>query len=405
MKTKASYPTPFQRATCWAALTGLCLCVLVGLIGGLLWGLGSVFIMLEPVLLPGIIAGVLAYLLMPCVRWVQEHVIQKRLPAVVAVMFMVALLLTGVFSTILPPIVHQTNELISKREEIITKTSGSALDFIQSNKTAQYALDFLYDKTRRELADSPDASAEGKKRLATAKDYPSKIAAVLNFYSEELTSMGWRWFTAGTRVLHGALGMVLGIVMIPVFLFYFLLKSEDIANNWHDVLPLRASTFREELVGTLQDINDNIISFVRGQMLVSIIDGVLLGIALTCMGLPYAWTIASVAALLGIIPYIGMISTCIPALVIAWFHWGDYGHVLGVVGVFFGVSQLDGWFIQPKVVGNRVGMHDLTIMFSVLFWSHVLGGIVGALLAVPLTASIKVIFMRYVWSTLTQKKA
>lgn len=404
--SEKTYPTPFQRATCWAALTGVSLFVIVLLIMGLLWGFGSVFMALEPVLLPGIIAGVLAYLLMPCVRLVQDRLrIRKRITSVLLVLLVTALALAGLAAAILPPLVGQTGELISNREQILTSATNSAREFIQENSLAQYAVDSLYDTARREAAHSPDSPAADKDLLIAAEDYPAKVSAILNFYSGRLTTTGLRWLTAGTRAIYGAAGMLLGIVMIPVFLFYFLLKSEDIADNWHDVLPLRASKFREELVGTLQQINDYIISFVRGQMLVSLIDGIILGIALKIMGLPYAITIAAAAALLGIIPYIGMISTSIPALLIAWFCWRDMSHVLGVAAIFVAVSQFDGWILQPKVLGNRVGMHDLTIMFSVLFWSHVLGGIVGALLAVPLTASIKVLFMRYVWPTLTKNKA
>jgi predicted PurR-regulated permease PerM len=187
--------------------------------------------------------------------------------------------------------------------------------------------------------------------------------------------------------------------MVPVFLFYFLLESASIAKNWHTVLPIRRSAFREEVVGTLQEINNYIISFVRGQMLVSVIDGIILAIALKIMGLPYAVTIAAAAALLGVIPYLGMIGTWIPAVLIAWFTWHDVSHVVIVSVIFACVSQFDGWVLQPRILGSRVKMHDLTIMFSVLFWSFVIGGVVGALLAVPLTASLKVLFTRYIWSS------
>lgn len=400
MNPEKQYPTPFQSATCWTALVGLSLLVIVLLIGGLLYAFGSVFIALEPVLLPVIIAGVLAYLLTPCVRLVQMR-LKNRALAVLTVLLVTALTLGGLTAAILPPLVSQTSELISRREQILDSATSSARDFLQENKLAQYAVDSLYDKARHEAFSDPDITPQDKQVLFAANSYTDKVSAILNFYSNTLTSTGWRWLTAGTRAIYGAAGMLIGIVMIPVFLFYFLLKSEDIANNWHDILPLRASAFRKELVATLQQINNYIISFVRGQMLVSLIDGIILGIALKIMGVPYAVTIAAAAALLGIIPYIGMISTSIPALLIAWFTWHDMGHVLGVAAIFIGVSQLDGWILQPKVLGNRVGMHDLTIMFSVLFWSHVLGGVVGALLAVPLTASIKVLFMRYVWPTLT----
>lgn len=400
MKPEKQYPTPFQSATCWAALVGLSLLIIILLIVGLLYAFGSVFIALEPVLLPVIIAGVLAYLLTPCVRLVQMR-LKNRALAVLSVLLVATLTLGALTAAILPPLVSQTSELISRREQILDSATSSAREFLQENQLAQYAVDSLYDKARHEAATDPDINQQDKNTLSAAETYPDKVSAILNFYSSTLTATGLRWLTAGTRAIYGAAGVLIGIVMIPVFLFYFLLKSEDIANNWHDILPLRASVFRKELVATLQQINNYIISFVRGQMLVSVIDGIILGIALKIMGVPYAVTIAAAAALLGIIPYIGMISTSIPALLIAWFTWHDMGHVLGVAAIFIGVSQLDGWILQPKVLGNRVGMHDLTIMFSVLFWSHVLGGVVGALLAVPLTASIKVLFMRYVWPTLT----
>lgn len=403
MVSEKKYPTAFQRATCWAALTGISLLVIVSLIVGLLYGFGSLFIALEPVLLPVIIAGVLAYLLNPIVHLVQKR-LKKRILAVLSVLLTATLVLGALGFAILPPLVSQTNELITQREQILASTATAAKEFLQQNKMAQYAVDSLYDKAKREAYADPELSAEDKHKLAAAHDYPQKVSTVLNYYSSELTTSGWRWLTAGTKAIYGAAGMIIGVLMIPVFLFYFLLKSEEISNNWHDILPLRASPFRKEVVETLKQINDYIISFVRGQMLVSMIDGIILGIALKCMGVPYALTIAAAAALLGIIPYIGMISTSIPALLIAWFTWHDMGHVLGVAIIFISVSQFDGWILQPKVLGNRVGMHDITIMFSVLFWSHVLGGIVGALLAVPLTASIKVLFMRYVWPSLDKEK-
>ena len=98
-----------------------------------------------------------------------------------------------------------------------------------------------------------------------------------------------------------------------------------------------------------------------------------------------------------------MISTSIPAMLVAWFTWYDWSSVVAVAAIFLTVSQLDGWVLQPKIVGKKMKMHDLTVMFSVLFWSLVFGGVLGALIAVPLTASIKVIFKRYVWVALTEQ--
>ncbi len=396
-------PTPFQRNVCWHALSGIAMLVLACLAASCLYGLGRLFLALEPVLLPVIIAGILAYLLFPCVMWVQGRV-RARVTAVLLVMVLGLAGITGFGFAIVPPLVKQTSELIEARQQIIEGATSTGRELLEGNRLIQQGVDMLYDKTLKDARDS-GLNAAAIAELTNTTSHEQKLISIINFNSSYLTEKGIEWLTAGTRAIYGATAFIIGVVMVPVFLFYFLLKSEAIVLNWHTILPLRDSHFRQELVETLQQINGYIVSFVRGQMLVALIDGVLLGIALKILGLPYAITIAAAAALLGIIPYIGMISTSIPAMLIAWFTWQDLSHVVGVAAIFMAVSQFDGWIIQPKVVGNRVGMHDLTVMFSVLFWSLVFGGVVGALLAVPLTASIKVLFMRYVWPTLGNKKA
>lgn len=394
-------PTLFQRKICWAALTGVALVVVVSLVFGLLFGLGSLFVALEPVLLPVVIAGFLAYLLSPCVALVQKR-ITRRIWAVVSVMSIACVLLVGLGLTIVPPLVQQTGDLISKREQILESVVEGGKAQLAENRLLQKGVDMLYSKMLKD-ARASELPLEDYEDLSQETTYEGKLTAILSFNSSYLTEKALGWLTAGTRALSGVSMAFIGTVMVPVFLFYFLLESASIARNWHTVLPIRRSAFREEVVETLQEINNYIISFVRGQMLVSVIDGIILAIALKIMGLPYAVTIAAAAALLGIIPYLGMISTWIPAVLIAWFTWHDVSHVLIVTAIFGCVSQFDGWVLQPRIVGSRVKMHDLTVMFSVLFWSYVIGGVVGALLAVPLTASIKVIFTRYVWSTYRDK--
>ncbi len=390
-------PTLFQRKICWAALTGVALVVVVLLVFGLLFGLGSLFVALEPVLLPVVIAGFLAYLLSPCVALVQTR-ITKRIWAVVSVMSIACVLLVGLGLTIVPPLVQQTGELITKREQILESVVEGGKAQLAENRLLQRGVDMLYSKMLKD-ARASELPLEDYENLSLETTYEGKLTAILSFNSSYLSEKALAWLTAGTRALSGVSMAFIGTIMVPVFLFYFLLESASIARNWHTVLPIRRSAFREEVVETLQEINNYIISFVRGQMLVSVIDGIILAIALKIMGLPYAVTIAAAAALLGIIPYLGMISTWIPAVLIAWFTWHDVSHVVIVTAIFGGVSQFDGWVLQPRIVGSRVKMHDLTVMFSVLFWSFVIGGVVGALLAVPLTASIKVIFTRYIWST------
>ncbi len=397
MTGEKKYPTPFQRAACWHALTWACVLFLVIVACGLLYGLVRAFVALESVLLPVIIAGVLAYLLNPIVNWLQARIGCSRVLAVLPVM-LGAGVVVGIFGyTVVPPLVNQTQDLIQHRAEYLQNAVDAGKSFLENTPIAQTAIDTLYKRMQDEKKTEGGKSREIKQDANEPKDYTGKLIAILEHHSDDLISIGIRWLTAGTKVIYGSVGFLIGIVLIPVFLFYFLLESEGIKEKWHDVLPIRASRFRDEVVGTLRDINTYVVSFVRGQMLVSLIDGVVLGCALMIMGLPHAVTIGVAAALLGIIPYIGMITVSVPALLLAWSMWHDAGHVAAVLAIFLSVSQLDGWVLQPKILGTRLHMHDLTVMFSVLFWGSILGGIVGALLAVPLTASLKVLFKRYVW--------
>ncbi|MFI3244136.1 MAG: AI-2E family transporter [Akkermansia sp.] len=386
-------PTPFQRKTLWAAITGLSLLTIAALICGLVFGMARLFVALEAVLVPPIIAGILAYILHPIVIFVQGF-IKKRVLSVALVLATTLTIVAGFAFTIVPPLIEQTGELIEKRTVYYQKAIAASNDLLE-RPLVQQGIDMLYKKAQAEnAAESPPQAS------SPAIDNPSykqKLSEVISMHTELIAGKVFTWLSAGSKILSSITTIIVGMIMVPVFLFFFLMESEHISRNWHDILPLRHSHFRDELVGTLQDINNYVISFVRGQMLVSLIDGALLGIALKIMGLPYAITIAAAAAILGIIPYIGNILTLLPALLIAWVTWQDASYVLATACIFICVNQFDGWVVQPRIVGKHVGMHDLTIMFSVLFWSLVVGGVIGALLAVPLTASIKVIFTRYIW--------
>jgi len=226
---------------------------------------------------------------------------------------------------------------------------------------------------------------------------------------------GHRWLRTGTSKALGFLGLILGMIMVPVYLFFFLKDSAAIRDNWHNYVPLKASRFKTELVDCLREINGYLISFFRGQVLVGLIDGVLVGIALEIYNLPYGFLIGIFMAILGVIPYIGNILCLIPACLIGFLHaqgapdqafgLSPMGYAFGVVAIFIGVQQINSLVTAPKIVGDSVGLHPFTVIFSMLFWSLVLGGFVGALLAVPLTAAVKVLFRRYIWERQLREEA
>ncbi len=413
------FPTAFQRRTLWNAVTGMAILILGALLVGLIWLLGQLFGFLQPVLVPVIVAGIVAYVLDPAVCFLEKHRL-SRFWAVSTIFISLLLAMLLLVAAILPGVQrghanikhwlgkHTTEQINSDNTEDDARQLSSQLerelqsiDQTHRNNLLGWLLTEV-DDTGAPVAD-PAGGADGRTLASFGK---SRGGRMLFEYKGAIFETTRAWITAGSTKILGILGFTIGMVMVPIYLFFFLKDSAGIRAHWHDYVPLRASRFKRELVDTLQEINGYLVSFFRGQVLVALIDGLLVGIALTIFGLPYALIIGVLLAIIGVIPYIGNIICLLPACIIAWLHaqgghaafdMGPWAYVGSVVAIFIIVQQINSLVTAPKIVGDSVGLHPLTVIFSMLFWSLVLGGFVGALLAVPLTAAVKVLFRRFIW--------
>ena len=115
----------------------------------------------------------------------------------------------------------------------------------------------------------------------------------------------------------GIFGPLLSMIIVPIYLYYFLIESKNIAESWGDYLPLRASAFKDEVIAALEEINGYLIAFFRGQLLVSMINGTITGILLVTFGLDFGILIGLMLCFLGIIPYLGIALCWVPAFIIA----------------------------------------------------------------------------------------
>ncbi len=195
----------------------------------------------------------------------------------------------------------------------------------------------------------------------------------------------------------GVTGFLLSLVMVPIYLFFLLKERPAIERRWKEYLPLRNSPLKDEVAIVLSQINNYVIAYFRGQLLVCLIDGTLIGTTLFLLGLNFAPLIGALVIFLTMIPYIGIVVCWVPAVLIATAQWGDWLHPILVTVVFFGVQNLEAIFVAPKIVGNSVGLHPMTVIVSIFVWGLLIGGLLGPILAVPLTATIKVLLARYVW--------
>ncbi|MFU8892248.1 MAG: AI-2E family transporter [Luteolibacter sp.] len=423
------YPTSFQQRTLWNACTGVAILVLGALLVGLVLLVGKVFGFLQPVLVPLVVAWIVAYVVEPVVVYLEKRGM-TRLWAIVSLFGVMFLSATLLVAAVLPGL-HRAGKNIraflkpAEQVEAMADASGETDAGEAAHVSDESQLTLALARKINELRDKhssgliawalTELDEEGqvtKPAVATPADpesleffwrtrsgralYESKGAIMRTIYD---------WVTAGSTKIIGFLGLVIGMIMVPIYLFFFLKDSVSIRQRWHDYLPLKASRFKTELVETLSEINVYLISFFRGQVVVAMIDGLLVGVTLLLFGLPYAIIIGVFVALLGVIPYVGNILCLIPTCIIAYLHaqnvqpfgLGPWGYVGCVIGIFILVQQINSLVTAPKIVGDSVGLHPLTVIFSMLFWSLVLGGFVGALLAVPLTAAIKVLFRRYLW--------
>lgn len=416
------YPTRFQSKTIWRALTGIAILVIGILIVGVIWLAGKTLGYLQPVLVPLAVAGIVAYLLDPIVTWLQHRGL-SRIKAVITVFASFVILLTALGFLIVPPIAKQVSDAFHDKEEIASKAT-TAMTSIKDAPWLKPVIDYASEKVNPEtgathieteapITNAVEQTANGDAYVKP--DYQYRWQFLISKYAAQIAQMVTGWFSEGSSKMLGILGLTIGLVMIPVYLYYFLKESSGIKAHWHQYVPLKASRFKSEVVDSLSEINGYLISFFRGQMLVAFIDGILVGVALWIFGLPYALVIGLFMAILGVIPYIGNIICLIPACLIAFVHFGhiDNQNLLGsnpwvyvasVIAIFFVVQQINSLLTAPKIVGDSVGLHPMTVIFSMLFWSLLLGGFIGALLAVPMTAAIKVLFRRYIWERKMQEE-
>lgn len=434
-------PSPTQARILWLALTGLAVALIVALVVGLVWGLGRVLNVLGPVLWPLAIAGVLAYLLDPVVDAFERRRV-PRARAVVLVFILALLLVAGLVGSVVPQIVIEIKQLgtdipgyaektrlkvnhwISHPPAFFDKILGSfrpgtagvtnaptEASVIVSNAppaplvTTNIALviQLLEGDTNRLLLTVPPvtpATSEGGGSLLESLLTLDNVKTATTVVSKAATGVGnWLLGQAGkvTSLFGVFFGLLAGFALIPIYLFYFLLEKRGIAATWTDYLPVQTSQFKEELVFVLRSVNDYLIAFFRGQVLVALCDGILYTIGFLLIGLPYAVLIGVVATCLTIIPFIGAFVTLALALVVSLVQFGDWQHPALVLAVFAVVQAMEGLVIQPKIMGDRVGLHPVVIIIALMVGTTLLGGLLGGILAIPLAAALRVIMFRYVW--------
>jgi predicted PurR-regulated permease PerM len=417
----------------WAALTALFVVLLIVIAGVVVYVGANLISFLQPILIPVAIAVILAYLLDPLVTELCRRKM-GRATSIAVIFASVFIALAGLIWWVVPTISQQSANFARELPNYTQKTRDRIVDLIvQYNR-------FVGGSTRGKAASSgivnfllgtppphtppptatPTASPSPTAApVETISAAPAKISSAerqqleakaekimpnLERYLPTLAEKVWNVVQKSIGGFLGITGFLLSLIMVPVYLFFLLKERPRIEARWRDYLPLRPSPLKDEIAGAISEINNYVIAYFRGQLLVCLVDGTLIGSALTLLGLNFAPLIGLLVVVLTMIPYIGIVICWIPAVLIAAFQWGDWWHPFWVTVIFIAIQNLEGMFYAPRIVGKSVGLHPMTVIVSIFVWGLLIGGLLGPILAVPLTATIKVLLTRYVWGPRTRER-
>ena len=321
---------------------------------------GWLLYLLAPVLTPFLLSALLAYLGDPLVDRLERLGASRTLGVLAVFGFM---LIAGVLALLilLPMLSHQAVAFLNN--------IPAALDSLQKQLAPRLATLIGRDVV------SVDIEALRTAILEHWRQVGSVAGQVMSYFSRS------------GQVL---LGWVTYLLLIPVVTFYLLRDWDALVAALHDLLPQRAAP---TVVKLAMEIDAVLAEFLRGQLTVMLALAVIYTCGLWFVGLDLAFVIGMLAGLLSFVPYMGVIVGVVAAGVAAFLQFHDVAHLLGVAAVF-GVGQgLEGMVLSPLLVGDRIGLHPVAVIFAVMAGGQ-LFGFFGVLVALPV-AAVVVVLLRH----------
>lgn len=311
--------------------------------------------LVKSILTPFICSIVIAYFLNPLVERFhkQHHISRLRATSLILGLFFSTLISSGLL--IFPVIYSQMIDFIDTLPGYFKTFSA---DFYPKVSGTMSDLGFSVE--------SNFSSSAVKEQIATK---------VLSFSRDVLGNA-----INSSSVIIDILSMVF---IMPILLFYFLKDWDLVVKTINEYLPKSGAA---QIRKVFHDIDQTMSGYIRGQFNVCLMLGIIYSALLSCTGLNFGFLIGFLTGMLVFIPYVGMLIGITSAIIVALFQWGfDFGNIGLVVLVFFVGQVIESNFLTPKLVGSKVGLHPMWLIFG-LFFFGVLFGFIGVLFAVPLTA-------------------
>ncbi|MEY4719031.1 MAG: hypothetical protein RL563_1649 [Pseudomonadota bacterium] len=322
---------------------------------------------LAPILMPFALASFLAYLGDPLVDRLETYRLRNvqlnRTLSVVVVFFGIILFATTLLLIIIPTLEYQVSEFIEKLPSYLNWFNKSVIPSLQKylgKGVRPIKTDQLLAMTRNYWQDG-SGEGQGENLLQSVSHSGAMI-------------VGW----------------IMNLLLIPVITFYLLRDWDELMQRIHDLFPRRYANTVSKLAGEVDEVLG---AFVRGQFYVMLAMGVIYSLGLLAIGLDLALLIGMTAGLISFVPYMGVIVGIGLAFFAALLQFQDVFHFVSVLTVFGVGHAIEGMFLTPWLVGNKIGLHPVAVIFAVLAGGQ-LFGFLGILLALPL-ASVIMVLLRH----------
>lgn len=308
---------------------------------------------IRAVFFPFILAGFLAYLLHWPVDWMEKRGI-KRGTGIIVSYLLLGLIIYLTANIFLPSFIEEINDLLKVLPGYLQKV--------------QYFLERQQAGINKESL----PLAVKKSIIAEIKSLEKSIAGLLN---SVLTAIKW----VSTRLFD--------FLLAPILAYYILKDVHDLKKRLISYLPVQ---FRDEAIIFFRVCDSVFGRFIKGHLLICFVVGIVTGLALFFLNIPYSFLLGLIAGLLELIPYFGPILASIPILTIALIKGKIY--FLKTLIVILLIQQLEGNVLAPKILGESLGLHPLIVIFLLLS-GFSLGGVIGMILAVPMAAVVRNLYI------------
>lgn len=312
---------------------------------------------LQPILMPFLAGIMLAYLADPLVDRIEAKNVSRTI-GVAIVFVLMSLFFWGALVLLLPLLGRQIDAMLAGIPDFLSWIQGEIIPYIQSH------------------FDLPSQAAPIEELKAMMNEHWDEAGNVLAVGLRQLTSSGFAIATLLTNLF-----------LIPVVTFYLLRDWDIIIGKIRRALPRSLEPTISSLVLQCDEV---LSAFLRGQLIVMLCLGLIYSLGLTFVGLNLAILLGTIAGLASVVPYMGFVVGIVVSGVAAYVQFHDPVILLYVAAVF-GVGQmLEGMVLTPLLVGDKIGLHPVAVIFAIMAGGQ-LAGFVGVLLALPVAAIVMVL--------------